>query len=63
LERSNLQFFEELGHKRIQSASLLPENDPSVLFTTAGMHRWCPSYSARLTRSAAAGQLPEMPAH
>jgi len=42
LRETYLQFFEELGHKRIQSASLLPENDPSVLFTTAGMHPLVP---------------------
>lgn len=37
-----LHFFEERGHKRIPSAPLLPENDPSVLFTTAGMHPLVP---------------------
>ncbi len=36
------QFFEAHGHKRIRSASLLPENDPTVLFTTAGMHPLVP---------------------
>lgn len=35
-------FFEEKGHKVIPSASLIPENDPSVLFTTAGMHPLVP---------------------
>ena len=33
-----LKFFEKRGHKIIPSASLVPKNDPSVLFTTAGMH-------------------------
>ncbi len=42
LRETYQQFFEELGHKRIQSAPLLPENDPSVLFTTAGMHPLVP---------------------
>ncbi len=37
-----LKFFEEKGHKIIPSASLIPENDPSVLFTTAGMHPLVP---------------------
>ncbi len=37
-----LKFFEEKGHKVIPSASLVPENDPSVLFTTAGMHPLVP---------------------
>ena len=36
------QFFETRGHKRIRSASLLPENDPTVLLTTAGMHPLVP---------------------
>jgi alanyl-tRNA synthetase len=36
------RFFEERGHARIPSAPLLPENDPTVLFTTAGMHPLVP---------------------
>ena len=35
-------FMESKGHKRIQSASIIPENDPTVLFTTAGMHPLVP---------------------
>ncbi len=35
-------FFESKGHVRIPSASVIPENDPSVLFTTAGMHPLVP---------------------
>ena len=35
-------FMETKGHKRIQSASVIPENDPTVLFTTAGMHPLVP---------------------
>ena len=42
LRQSYLEFFEECRHRRIQSAPLLPENDPSVLFTTAGMHPLVP---------------------
>ena len=37
-----LKFFEERGHKIIPSASLVPENDPSVLFNTAGMQPLVP---------------------
>lgn len=37
-----VSFFKERGHKEIASASLLPENDPTVLFTTAGMHPLVP---------------------
>ena len=37
-----LDFFKEKGHTIIPSASLLPENDPTVLFTTAGMHPLVP---------------------
>ena len=35
-------YFEEHGHKIIPGSSLLPENDPTVLFTTAGMHPLVP---------------------
>ena len=37
-----LSFFERHGHKIIPSSSLIPENDPSVLFTTAGMQPLIP---------------------
>ena len=37
-----LNFMENKGHHRIQSASVIPENDPTVLFTTAGMHPLVP---------------------
>ena len=37
-----LNFFERHGHKIIPSSSLIPENDPSVLFTTAGMQPLIP---------------------
>ncbi len=37
-----LKFFESRGHNIIPSASLVPENDPSVLFNTAGMQPLVP---------------------
>lgn len=37
-----IEFFKSKGHKHISSASLIPENDPTVLFTTAGMHPLVP---------------------
>src|SRR3989339_2110283 len=50
LREKYLQFFStkggsasgEKGHAILPSASLIPENDPSVLFTTAGMHPLVP---------------------
>src|SRR5688572_29483151 len=42
LRRKFLDFFKEKGHAIIPSASLIPENDPTVLFTTAGMHPLVP---------------------
>ena len=40
-----LKFFEARGHKIIPSFSLIPENDPSVLFTTAGMQQFKQYYA------------------
>lgn len=37
-----LNYYQKNGHVVIPSASLIPENDPSVLFTTAGMHPLVP---------------------
>ncbi len=42
LRKKYLEFFKSKGHAIIPSASLIPENDPSVLFTTAGMHPLVP---------------------
>ena len=42
LREMYLSFFESKGHKRIPGASVIPENDPTVLFTTAGMHPLVP---------------------
>lgn len=33
-----LEFYKSKNHKEIPNHSLIPENDPTVLFTTAGMH-------------------------
>src|SRR5215470_3799333 len=38
LRTKYLEFFGRRGHAVIPSASLVPANDPTVLFTTAGMH-------------------------
>lgn len=42
LRQKFLDFFKEKGHAIIPSASVVPENDPTVLFTTAGMHPLVP---------------------
>lgn len=42
LRNKFIQFFVERGHTEIPSASVVPENDPSVLFTTAGMQQLVP---------------------
>ena len=33
-----IEFFEERGHVRIPNSPLVPENDPTTLFTSSGMH-------------------------
>ncbi len=42
LRKKYLDFFASKGHAIIPSASLVPDNDPTVLFTTAGMHPLVP---------------------
>lgn len=42
LRKKYIEFFVNRGHVEIPSASVVPENDPSVLFTTAGMHPLVP---------------------
>ena len=42
LKKKYLDFFKSKGHAIIPSAPLIPEHDPSVLFTTAGMHPLVP---------------------
>ena len=47
LRKAYLDFFAERGHAVIASASLIPDNDPTVLFTTAGMHPLVPYLSGQ----------------
>ncbi len=47
LRQMYLEFFENKGHSVIHSASVIPENDPTVLFTTAGMHPLVPYLMGR----------------
>ncbi|MCF7855699.1 MAG: alanine--tRNA ligase [Candidatus Pacebacteria bacterium] len=42
LRKTYIDFFKARGHAEIKSAPLVPENDPTVLFTTAGMHPLVP---------------------
>tara|TARA_Y100000310_G_scaffold203351_1_gene203584 strand:+ start:17174 stop:18925 length:1752 start_codon:yes stop_codon:yes gene_type:complete len=42
LKKKYFEFFKGKKHKLISSASLVPEHDPTVLFTTAGMHPLVP---------------------
>ncbi|MBN1585754.1 alanine--tRNA ligase [Candidatus Uhrbacteria bacterium] len=42
IRKKYVEFFVSKGHIEIPSASLIPENDPTVLFTTAGMHSLVP---------------------
>ena len=42
LRSKYIEFFKSKNHAEISGQSLIPENDPSVLFTTAGMHPLVP---------------------
>ena len=40
LRRSFLEFFEQHGHRIVASAPLVPGDDPTLLFTNAGMNQF-----------------------
>ncbi len=40
IRKTFLRFFEERGHKIVRSSSLVPTNDPTLLFTNAGMNQF-----------------------
>ena len=42
LRNKYIAFFCKHNHAKIKSSSLIPEHDPTVLFTTAGMHPLVP---------------------
>ncbi|MBN1208095.1 MAG: alanine--tRNA ligase [Myxococcaceae bacterium] len=45
-----LKFFEERGHRRIASSALVPHNDPTLLFTNAGMVQFKDVFTGREKR-------------
>ncbi|MFH1451942.1 MAG: alanine--tRNA ligase-related protein [archaeon] len=47
LIKKYIEYFEKNGHKKIPNVSLIPQNDPTVLFTTAGMHPLVPYLSGQ----------------
>jgi len=46
LRQKFLDYFNDAGYQVLPPSSLIPENDPSVLFTTAGMQQFKPFYSS-----------------
>lgn len=47
IKQKFLKFFKVRGHTVVPSSSLVPKDDPSVLFTTAGMQQFKPYYSGK----------------
>src|SRR3977135_3602410 len=45
-----LRFFQERGHRRRKTSSLVPQNDPTLLFTNAGMNQFKDVFTGRETR-------------
>src|SRR5690349_24509052 len=46
-----LDFFRGVGHEVVRSSSLVPENDPTLLFNNAGMNQFKDVFTGRETRS------------
>jgi alanyl-tRNA synthetase len=48
LRKSFIEFFRERGHRIVPSSSLLPKDDPTLLFTTAGMVQFKPHFAGTI---------------
>jgi alanyl-tRNA synthetase len=51
IRRSFLQYFETQGHRIAPSSSLVPEDDPTLLFTNAGMNQFKDAFLGREKRA------------
>ncbi len=50
IRQAFLRFFEERGHRRVKSSPLVPQNDPTLLFTNAGMVQFKDVFTGREAR-------------
>jgi hypothetical protein len=57
-----LSFYEAKGHKRLPSASLVPQ-DPTVMLTIAGMLQFKPIFLGQVTSFSLLHSLPQSPPH
>ena len=56
IRRRFVTYFERQGHLALPSASLIPHDDPSVLFTSAGMQQFAPYFVGAAAPAGAAAR-------